>query len=90
MRRPTADFLRDGIYELRPSFEGVNYRILYFFSDRNFVVVSHGIVKESEIPEKEIEQSSGSTSLRRIPTNTLIGGPDEEKAEIRCSSRAIR
>jgi hypothetical protein len=40
LRRPIADFLRDGIYELRPSVQGVNYRILYFFSGRNVVVVS--------------------------------------------------
>jgi hypothetical protein len=34
LRRPIADFLRDGIYELRPSYQGVNYRILYFFSGK--------------------------------------------------------
>jgi len=33
LRRPIADLLRDGIYELRPSYQGVNYRILYFFSE---------------------------------------------------------
>jgi hypothetical protein len=57
LRRPIADFLRDGIYELRPSFQGVNYRMLYFFSGRNVVVVSHGIVKESEVPETEIHRA---------------------------------
>ncbi len=31
LRRPEADFLRDGIYELRVSLGGVHYRILYFF-----------------------------------------------------------
>jgi phage-related protein len=57
LRRPIADFLRDGIYELRASFQGVNYRMLYFFSGRNVVVVSHGIIKESEVPEMEIERA---------------------------------
>ena len=57
LRRPIADVLRDGIYELRPSFQGVNYRILYFFSGRNVVVVSHGIVKESEVPDMEIDRA---------------------------------
>jgi hypothetical protein len=57
LRRPIADFLRDGIYELRPSFQGVHYRILYFFSGRNVVVVSHGIVKEAEVPEMEIDRA---------------------------------
>jgi len=31
LRRPEADFLRDGIYELRARLGTVNYRILYFF-----------------------------------------------------------
>jgi hypothetical protein len=31
LRRPEVDLLRDGIYELRASLQGVNYRILYFF-----------------------------------------------------------
>ena len=57
LRRPIADSLRDGIYELRPSFQGVHYRILYFFSGRNVVVVSHGVVKESEVPDTEINRA---------------------------------
>jgi hypothetical protein len=57
LRRPIADSLRDSIYELHPSFQGVHYRILYFFSGRNIVVVSHGIVKESEVPEGEINRA---------------------------------
>ena len=57
LRRPVADFLRDGIYELRPTLQGVNYRILYFFSGRNVVVVSHGISKESGVPEVEINRA---------------------------------
>lgn len=32
LRRPVADYLRDGIHELRPSLSGVHYRILSFFS----------------------------------------------------------
>ena len=46
LRRPIADYLRDGIYELRPSYQGVNYRILYFFIGKNLVVISHGLRKE--------------------------------------------
>lgn len=34
LRRPEADHLRDDIYELRISFQGLNYRILYFFLGR--------------------------------------------------------
>src|SRR5437899_2274973 len=55
LRRPEADFLRDGIYELRVGLQGINYRMLYFFHGREAVVVSHGIVKERVVPPKEIE-----------------------------------
>jgi phage-related protein len=55
LRRPEADFLRDGIYELRVGLQHVNYRILYFFHGRAAAVVSHGLVKESEVTTKEIE-----------------------------------
>ncbi|SPF35007.1 hypothetical protein SBA4_1600028 [Candidatus Sulfopaludibacter sp. SbA4] len=34
LRRPVADYLRDGIHELRPSYQGVHYRMLYFFPKR--------------------------------------------------------
>jgi len=55
LRRPEADYLRDGIYELRTHFQTVNYRMLYFFHERNIVVLAHALVKESEIPNKHIE-----------------------------------
>jgi hypothetical protein len=57
LRRPVADFLRDGIYELRPSYQGVNYRILYFFMGRDVVVLSHGITKEGVVPATEIDRA---------------------------------
>ena len=55
LRRPEADYLRDDIYELRASCQGVNYRMLYFFHGRAAVVVSHGIVKEQRVPPREID-----------------------------------
>jgi phage-related protein len=55
LRRPEADFLREGIYELRVGLQGLNYRMLYFFHGREAVVVSHGIVKEQLVPPKEID-----------------------------------
>lgn len=57
LRRPMADFLRDGIYELRPTYQGVHYRILYFFSGKNVVVISHGLTKESEVSDAEINRA---------------------------------
>ncbi len=53
LRRPYADFLRDGVFELRARSGRVNYRILYFFYDRT-IVLSHGFTKEREVPEREI------------------------------------
>ncbi len=57
LRRPAADFLRDGIYELRPSYQDVQYRILYFFSGKGVAVLSHGITKEDVVPEVEINRA---------------------------------
>jgi hypothetical protein len=57
LRRPLADLLRDGIHELRPSYQGVHFRILYFFSGKNVVVVSHGPKKEGEVPAVEINRA---------------------------------
>lgn len=57
LKRPTADFLRDGIYELRPTYQGVNYRILYGFAGQGLVVVSHGIIKERRVPRAEIDKA---------------------------------
>lgn len=54
-RRPYADYLRDGIYELRAEFGGINYRILYFFGGRDAAVVAAGLTKEAKIPDKYIE-----------------------------------
>jgi phage-related protein len=57
LRRPVADYLRNGIYELRMEYGGVNYRILYFFSGNSCVVVSHGLTKESKVPAREIDMA---------------------------------
>jgi len=54
LRRPEADFLRDGIYELRVRHQRVNYRVLYFFHERT-AVISHGLIKERAVPDTEIE-----------------------------------
>ncbi|MGP0064601.1 MAG: type II toxin-antitoxin system RelE/ParE family toxin [Isosphaeraceae bacterium] len=54
LRRPEADLLRDGIYELRVGLSHINYRLLYFFSGKNAVIVSHGFTKEAKVPASEI------------------------------------
>jgi phage-related protein len=57
LRRPEADFLRDGVFELRASYQGLHYRMLYFFAGRAVVVLSHGLTKEKEVPPREIDQA---------------------------------
>jgi phage-related protein len=57
LRRPEADLLRDGIYELRARLGTVNYRILYFFHGRDITVLAHAIIKENEIPNVEINRA---------------------------------
>ena len=58
LRRPEADLLRDGIHELRASFQGVQYRILYFFH-AGAAVLAHGIVKELQVPIVDIQRAKG-------------------------------
>jgi len=57
LRRPEADYLRDGIYELRVGWQHVNYRILFFFSGRTAAVLSHGVIKEDRVPPREIDRA---------------------------------
>jgi len=57
LRRPEADFLRDGIYELRVRHKRMNYRLLYFFHDDVAAVVSHGLLKQRIVPPKEIDRA---------------------------------
>ena len=57
LRRPEADFLQDGIYELRARSGTVNYRILYFFHGRDVAVLAHAITKENEIPANELKRA---------------------------------
>jgi len=56
LRRPAADYLRDGIYELRAKYLNVQYRILYYFDGQNIAVLNHSIIKKtSAVPKKDIE-----------------------------------
>ena len=57
LRRPTADYLRDKIYELRAKRGRVNYRILYFFHGRNVAVLAHALTKEDKVPVTDIERA---------------------------------
>jgi hypothetical protein len=57
LRRPEADLLRDGIYELRVSLQHVNYRILYFFHGRVAAIIAHGLAKEARVSDTAINSA---------------------------------
>jgi len=56
LRRPDADMLEDGIYELRASYQGVHHRILYFFH-QGVAVLVHGLKKERRVPPVDIRRA---------------------------------
>ena len=47
LRRPVADFLEDGVYELRARRGPVNYRLHYFFHGQNVAVLAHALSKKA-------------------------------------------
>ena len=57
LRRPLADILRDGIYELRIRKGRVNIRILYFFHGRGLAILGHALTKEDKVPKADIERA---------------------------------
>lgn len=57
LRRPQADFLRDGVYELRVRVGQVNYRLLYFFHGQGVAILAHGLTKEKKVPEADIDRA---------------------------------
>ena len=75
LRRPEADLLRDGIYELRARLGTVNYRILYFFHGRNVAVLAHAITKKDDLPVVEINRAVArkQTFIASPVAHTFIG-----------------
>jgi phage-related protein len=64
LRRPAADYLTDGIYELRAKHIRVQYRILYFFHGQNVTILAHAITKEEEaVPAVDIERAQERSSF---------------------------
>ena len=57
LRRPEADHLGEGIYELRTKPGHVNYRVLYFFHGQIAAVLSSGFTKEDRVPPVEIQRA---------------------------------
>lgn len=57
LRRPEADYLRDGIYELRIGLQGINYRILYFLYGKVTAVLAHSLLKERAVPVRDLNEA---------------------------------
>lgn len=56
--RPYAAFLRNGIHELRLKLSGNQYRILYFFCFKDFIIFTHAFLKKTrKVPTQEIEKA---------------------------------
>lgn len=79
LRRPEADLLRDKIYELRASLQGIHYRVLYFFHGNLAAVVSHGIIKEDYVPPIEIDRAI--KRRKNFETNPKAHTYEEKKDE---------
>jgi phage-related protein len=58
LRRPQAAPLQDGIYELRVKTINGKFRFLYFFYDRNKIIITHGIKKKTgSVPQPELDHA---------------------------------
>lgn len=57
LRRPEADSIGAGLYELRTRCGHVNYRVLYFFHGRDVVILAHALTKEDHIPLSDIRRA---------------------------------
>jgi putative component of toxin-antitoxin plasmid stabilization module len=79
LRRPEADYLRDGVYELRIRLGSVNYRLLYFFHGRTVSVVAHGLTKEDNVSAAAINRAiAGKAAFTANPSlHTFKGEIDD-------------
>ena len=58
MKRPQADYLRDGIHELRIKLSRGQTRTLYFLCFENNIVLTHSFYKRTEkVPLDEINKA---------------------------------
>ena len=57
LRRPEADYLQDGIHELRARSGHVHYRLLYAFHGRDVTMLVHALTKEGAVPAADIRRA---------------------------------
>ena len=63
--------IKDGLFELRVTFEGNIYRVFFIFDKGNIVVLLNGFQKKSQkTPQKEIEKAL------RIKKNYVLVSPE--------------
>lgn len=56
--RPYADLLEDGIHKLRIRLSGDQFRVLYFFCFRRFIVLTRAFAKvTAKVPRAEIQKA---------------------------------
>ena len=84
LRRPHADILRDGVYELRARHGNVNYRILYFFHGKDIAVLAHGLTKEDKVPDADIDRAvRRKVALEQNPKAHIYEEDDDGEEENR-------
>ena len=76
LRRPLADYLRDGVYELRFKYRNVNYRIFYGFIGRQIALVSHVATKLDKVAEKDIDTAASRLQLAKSDRDTYTAEMD--------------
>jgi len=70
-----ADYLRDGIYELRIMYKRIQYRVLYFFHGSSIIVLSHGLKKTDLVPRIEIDKAMNrKRTFEQDPESHSSGG----------------
>jgi phage-related protein len=58
LHRPQADYLRDGIHELRIKLSKGGTRTLYFFCFETTIILTHAFYKRTDkVPENEINRA---------------------------------
>jgi phage-related protein len=84
LRRPRADMLRDGVYELRTEVRNVNYRLLYGFVGKDVAIVAHGLTKEAKVPDRDIDLAARriervrNSPQRHAATRDVIDGQEND------------
>ena len=59
LTRPFSDFLVDGIHELRIQLSGEATRTLYFFSYKDYIILTHTFIKRTDkVPISEIQKAN--------------------------------